>query len=139
VLTGPDAEVIPDANAPRAVAEAPRSRSAAAPARLSAVATMARALRHPRQGVVIASAVLAISVTIIILAAQPVPGRGTSEDHNAAPSPVPAVALTDPGSEGVGSVAFNPDGKTLAAGDYDGTAYLWNLPARTITGTRPQG
>ena len=37
------------------------------------------------------------------------------------------VALTDPGSKGVKPVAFSPDGKTLAAGDFNGRAYLWNV------------
>ena len=37
--------------------------------------------------------------------------------------------LADPasGSQGVGAVAFSPDGKTLVAGDTDGTTYLWRI------------
>jgi WD40 repeat protein len=38
-----------------------------------------------------------------------------------------AAALADPGSVGVYSVAFSPDGMTLATSDYDGGIYLWHL------------
>jgi serine/threonine-protein kinase len=39
--------------------------------------------------------------------------------------------LADPasGSQGVGAVAFSPDGKTLVAGDTNGTTYLWRIGA----------
>jgi WD40 repeat protein len=34
-----------------------------------------------------------------------------------------------PGTQGVDSLAFSPDGKTLAAGDADGQIYLWSVSA----------
>jgi WD40 repeat protein len=39
--------------------------------------------------------------------------------------------LTDPatGRQGVGAVAFMPDGESLIAGDTNGTTYLWHLPS----------
>jgi WD40 repeat protein len=43
--------------------------------------------------------------------------------------PAPAAKLTDPGQQGVTSVAFSPDG-TLATGDNDGNTYLWDAATR---------
>jgi hypothetical protein len=39
--------------------------------------------------------------------------------------------LADPGSQQVNSIAFSPDGKTLATADENGRAYLWDLATRT--------
>ena len=43
------------------------------------------------------------------------------------------ATLTDPGKKGVFAVAFGPGGTTLAAGDNDGSTYLWNLASHAIT------
>jgi WD40 repeat protein len=47
------------------------------------------------------------------------------------------ATLTDPGgqSEGVNSVAFSPNGQTLAVGDGNGNAYLWNTATNKVTAT----
>jgi hypothetical protein len=45
------------------------------------------------------------------------------------------ATLTDPRKKGVFAVAFSPGGTTLAAGDNDGSSYLWSLATRTITAT----
>jgi WD40 repeat protein len=39
------------------------------------------------------------------------------------------ATLTDPasGTEGIGTVAFSPDGKMLATGDTNGITYLWKI------------
>jgi serine/threonine protein kinase len=37
------------------------------------------------------------------------------------------ATLTDPGSKGAYSAAYNPDGSTLAVGDGNGNAYLWDV------------
>jgi Tol biopolymer transport system component/tRNA A-37 threonylcarbamoyl transferase component Bud32 len=50
-----------------------------------------------------------------------------------------AATLADPGgsnaSATVNSVAFSPDGRTLAVGDQDHSAYLWDLATRRIVAT----
>jgi WD40 repeat protein len=40
-----------------------------------------------------------------------------------------SATLTDPatGSQGVGALAFSPDGQTLATGDTSGSTYLWRI------------
>jgi WD40 repeat protein len=47
------------------------------------------------------------------------------------------AALPDPGSQGVNSVAFSPDGTILAAGDANGNTYVWDAaaakPVTTLT------
>ena len=45
------------------------------------------------------------------------------------------ATLVDPASKGVESVAFSPDGKILAAGDFDGRVYLWNVASGGPTAT----
>jgi serine/threonine protein kinase/WD40 repeat protein len=39
----------------------------------------------------------------------------------------PITTFADPSSQGALSLAFSPDGKTLAVGDRDGATYLWNV------------
>lgn len=52
------------------------------------------------------------------------------------PPASPALTLTDPHGTGVYGVAFTRGG-TLAVGDLNGSAYLWNVARATVTGTFP--
>jgi hypothetical protein len=45
------------------------------------------------------------------------------------------ATLTDPGSMGVISVAFAPDGTTLATGDRNGRVYMWDTSTGQLTAT----
>jgi eukaryotic-like serine/threonine-protein kinase len=77
------------------------------------------------------------------------PARPSASSHHnpAAPAAHPAESLTDPGSASsfpsgaaVTSAAFSPDGKLLAVGDGDNSAYVWDLATghivATVTGSR---
>ncbi|MER6331308.1 hypothetical protein ABT298_18650 [Streptomyces sp. NPDC001034] len=59
----------------------------------------------------------------------PAPHAGTSpRTHPSTRRPGPQLWFTLTGLGGVYSVAFSPDGKTLAAGSADGTTQVWKLP-----------
>jgi WD40 repeat protein len=45
------------------------------------------------------------------------------------------AALPDPDPKGVESVAFSPDGQTLATGDANGSAYVWDVAAAKLLTT----
>ena len=47
----------------------------------------------------------------------------------------PLGLVTNPGSKGALSVAFTPDGKTLAVGDRNGRIYLWDAASDHAIGT----
>ncbi len=47
------------------------------------------------------------------------------------------ATFTDPNTEGVASIAFSPNGRTLALGDGNGNSYLWDIATGKLTATFP--
>jgi serine/threonine protein kinase len=92
-----------DKKAPRA----PRSRR------------LGRAIR--RRPVIIAATTIGIAVIGLVIAITVIPGVTVSDTI--------VRTFSDPGTgiRHVNSVAFSPDGKTLATGDSSGNAYLWSV------------
>jgi hypothetical protein len=88
-------------------------------------------------GVAVAAAA---SVAGVLLTTQPAKLAGSGAAAVNVPAHLPA-ALTDPGSQGLTSVAFSPHAAILATGDGNGHAYLWNLATGTksATFTDPSG
>ena len=76
--------------------------------------------------------------------ASPTASRSARPGAGGSPSPAigafsPILALPEPGSAQVYSVALSPDGKTLATGDASGTAYLWDAGTGRQTATLRSG
>ena len=49
------------------------------------------------------------------------------------------ATLTDPGSQGVGEIAFSPDGRTLAVPDGNENVYLWDTATDKVAATKSTG
>ena len=75
--------------------------------------------------------VAAAAITAVVVALAPwKPGVGRPAPPTPATLSVTAsrpASLADPGSSGVESVVFSPDGQVLATADRNGRTYLWNL------------
>jgi WD40 repeat protein len=105
--------------APRAAAEAPRTRPNATAAGAS------RAGNSVRWRIF---GVLAVAMITLAVVAFRYWHPGKPDDHNTTPQKIKmATQLTDPASyRSVNAVAYSPDGKTVAVGDNNGHVYLWS-------------
>jgi sugar lactone lactonase YvrE len=146
---------LPDPAAALTVDAAPRGGQASTadvPARLARAAGWPGSFRL--RAAVALAAILAVAGGLTALA---LPSGGTgnhsgshsSGQHSPGTRPSPSTqpkipqlitTLTDPNANSgiqsaVDSVAFSPDGTTLAVGDDDYSTYLWSLASRTITAT----
>ena len=64
------------------------------------------------------------------------PATSTAAPTCGTPRPASSIAtLTDPASQAVFAVAFAPGGTTLAAGDFNGSTYLWDTATGKVTAT----
>ncbi|MGI5240909.1 Hsp70 family protein [Dactylosporangium sp. CA-139066] len=140
------AEPEPTASGLAAAEQAPRLSAplaAASPARAAdSPAEPPPTGRRGRRRVVVLATAVAVLVVAGVIAGVVLSNRdrntatsGTSE--TASPSPMPALTLT--GHTGaVNTVAWSPDGKTIATSSVDHTARLWNAatgqPIATLTG-----
>lgn len=85
-----------------------------------------RSVPRWRRYAMVACGVLFIVASGVLVAW--VVGNGSKQHQHAFPS-----ILHDPGSTGVYAVAFSSNGSTLAAGDLNGGAYLWNVVTGRLT------
>jgi serine/threonine-protein kinase len=85
-----------------------------------------------------AVAVAAVTAATVLFVVQGKHGAGPQGAKTPARLSVSAqqvTALTDPGSGGVESVVFRPDGRVLAAADKNGSTYLWNIVTQSRVAT----
>jgi serine/threonine protein kinase len=100
--------------------------------------------RRQMLAIALAGAVLAAAaITGTLLASAPKAGPPKPRPSSSVISPAtvsaikPIATLAAPGTISVNAVAFSPDGATLAAAAENGKTYLWNVAARTPSGTIP--
>ncbi len=80
------------------------------------------------------AAAAAASVAGVLLTTQPAKLAGSGAVAVNVPAHLPPT-FTDPGSQGLTSVAFSPHAAILATGDFNGRTYLWNVATGQETST----
>ena len=151
--------------APQQAGYASAPKAASAPKPRSAGPTPARKPRRRLGiGSILAAGIAAAGITILVLslpsgsrqppgatatgthspATQPSSRPSPSSRSSPSPSPSPAThppiwqqiaILADPGFSQVDTVAFSLNGTILAAGDFNGSTYLWSLATHKVTAT----
>src|SRR5215472_6843047 len=91
-----------------------------------------------RAGPVPARALMLTAAGIVFLAAAGCSSGPTTASRFGSPSAATSVTLRGPSGQGIQSVAFSPDGNTIATianSDSSGKIYLWDASRRTLTAT----